>query len=161
MGITSDPKGRGITVTIKYGKGYEESWVVFHGLAAEIREDIVDYFGLPRENVVNLTLSDLVVNATGVAHGVGNIAATLGGTVIASVEREPAPATPAGSDAWERAASQPAPEPPAVNPLLALIEQAPDVRSLERLWLENQDAFADPAIMTAWKGRGRALSQAR
>jgi hypothetical protein len=153
-------------VTIKYGKGYEQPWAVFHGAVEQVREDIVSFFGMPAYEAAGLTLSDLVVNATNLAHAVGAIAAGLGGTVIS---RDPAPSTPrtpanpaqgnAGSDAWEQASATRPPAEPAVNPLLAVIAQVPDVRSLERLWAENQDAFTDPAVTEAWKARGRALTQ--
>lgn len=161
MGVSSEPKGRGITVTIKYGKGYEQTWAVFHGLPDEVREDIVSFFGMQGENVVNLTLSDVVVNATSIAHGVGTIAATFGATVIASETRKPEPAAvDTGSDAWAQAsAPRQADETPAANPVLASIAQAPDVPALQRIWAENQAAFADPAVMDAWKARGRALAQ--
>ena len=142
MGIASEPKGRGITVTIKYGKGYEDAWAVFHGLADEVRDDILSFFDIDRESVTGLSLSDLVVNATGTAHAVGNVAGYLGGTVIASQ------ATP------DSQAAEPAP-----HPLLAVIEQTPDVPALKRIWAENQDAFTDPAVMAAWKAKGRALNQ--
>lgn len=163
MSDTSDPKGRGITVTIKYGKGYEETWVVFRGSVDEVRDDLTDFFGLQRVNASNLTLSELVVNATSVAHGLGNLAAGLGATVTESHAAEPAapaaPETPApASDAWTQAAAT-TPEPPAAPSLLDNISRAPDVPALQRLWAENQAAFADPAVMDAWKARGRALSQ--
>lgn len=163
MGLASEPKGRGITVTIKYGKGYEQSWVVFHGLAEEIRDDIVSFFGMQRENVVNLTLSELVVNATSVAHGLGNLAAGLSATVVESRSMEPAAhmasaASVATSDAWAQAATT-TPESPAAPSLFDDISRAPDVPALQRFWAENQAAFADPAVMDAWKARGRELSQ--
>lgn len=149
MGTTNDPRQRGITVTIKYGKAYDDTWAVFHGLPDDLRHDISDFFGLAPEDAAGLTLSDLVVNATNVAHGVSTVARGLGGVVIASTGSETPP--PAAS-------APPRPQPEAENPLLALIGQASTVRSLEMLWVENQDAFADPAVMAAWKARGRALS---
>lgn len=157
MGVASEPRGRGITVTVKYGTGYDQPWVVFHGLVEEVRDDIVSFFGIQRENVVNLTLSDLVVNATSAAHGVGALASSLGATVIESRPHDPQ--VPA-DDAWVQASSSaPAEKEPAGQALLDRIGQAPDVPALQRLWVENQAAFADPAVMDAWKARGRALSQ--
>lgn len=168
MGTTSDPRHRGITVTIKYGKAYDDTWAVFHGLSDDVRHDISDFFGLAPEEAAGLTLSDLVVNATSAAHSVSTVARGLGGVVIASTSSETSPVAGARSaDPWTDAATltaQPAtstpprPQPESENPLLALIHQAATVRALEMLWVENQDAFADPDVMAAWKARGRVLS---
>ena len=168
MGTTSDPRQRGITVTIKYGKAYDDTWAVFHGLPDDLRHDISDFFGLTVEEAAGLTLSDLVVNATNAAHSVSTVARGLGGVVIASTSNEAPPvADTRRADPWTdpgtpvaqpAASTPPRPQPEPENPLLALIGQAPTVRSLEMLWVENQDAFADPAVMAAWKARGRALS---
>ncbi|MEU8327291.1 hypothetical protein [Micromonospora sp. NPDC048839] len=157
MTIASDPAGRGTTVTIKHGKGYQDTWTVFKGQLPEVREDLIDFFGMNRSEVESLTLHDLVVNATSIAHGVGNVAGFLGGTVLAS---GPKPAdrprsSASGDDPWIDAGTTPAK--PAENPLLGLIKAALDVPSLERLWAENQAAFSDPAIMDAWKARGREI----
>ena len=155
MSDASERKGRGLTVTIKYGKGYEETWAVFAGLAGEVRDDIVAFFGIDRESVTGLTLSDVVVNATSIAHGVGNVARVLGGTVIASpVPREQRE----GGDPWVEAAARSATPPAATkNPLVERIEKASDLDALKRIWAENQAAFQDSAVMDAWKARGRAL----
>lgn len=164
MGTMSDPRGRGITVTIKYGKGYEDTWAVFHGTVDDVRADLVDFFGLASASETMLTLSDLVVNATAVAHGVGNVASALGGVVIAStsarapVAEESAPAEAGRPDPWKQAAATPAPRESEPDPLLVQIQQAPTVRALELLWVENQAAFSEPTVMDAWKARGRELS---
>lgn len=158
---TSDARSRGITVTIKYGTGYDQPWVVFHGLPDEVKQDIIAFFGLASVSDTALTLSDLVVNATQVAHAVGAVASGLGATVIAT---EPAAPTAAegtqasSSDPWVQASTAPTEAVGEPAPLLAQIDQAPTVRALERLWLDNQDAFTDPAVMAAWKAKGRALS---
>ncbi|MDH6462037.1 hypothetical protein M2302_002212 [Micromonospora sp. A200] len=161
MSIASEPKGRGITVTIKYGKGYEETWAVFNGLPAEVRHDLMEYFGLDEDEVAGLTLSEVVVNATNLAHGKGNVAGILGGTVIPSPQQARANATRTTGDVWaEAAASTAPPAEPEENPVLKLIEGATDVPTLQRIWAENQAAFADSAVMDAWKARGKALQSA-
>jgi hypothetical protein len=160
----SEVRGRGITVTIKYGKGYDETWVVFHGDQSEVRDDLTSFFGLERVSEAALTLSDLVVNATSVAHGIGSLAAGLGATVI---DASPAvtPASPpsseaaeGGADPWVEAAAPPTAHPAAE--LLRDIADAPDVPALQLLWAQNQAAFKDEAVMRAWKTRGRQLSTA-
>jgi hypothetical protein len=165
MGAPTDPRGRGITITIKYGKSYDDTWAVFHGTLDDVRADICAFFGIASTSKTELTLSELVVNATGIAHGIGALASELGAVVIASGQADAAPAdqaAPGRSDPWTQVGATPAepaaPAEPQPHPLLALIEQAPTVRALELLWVENQDAFADPAVMAAWKARGRALN---
>ncbi|AWY07599.1 hypothetical protein SEA_YOSIF_35 [Streptomyces phage Yosif] len=170
-------ENRSLTVTIKYGKGYEETWAVFKGSTDEIRQDIVDYFGFQRDSVAGLTLSELVVEATSIAHGTGNVAKYLGGTIIGSEPNPPA-ATPAASssneDPWASAGSTSAPAnnwPPAAasapaedsNPnayILGEIEKQTDVAGLKRLWAENQSFFSDASVMAAWKAKGKALQSA-
>lgn len=150
--------GRTVSVTIKYGKGYEETWVNFRGvLITHVREDIIDYFGLDRASVSNLTLSELVVNVTNLAHGKGNLASMLGATVIGTVQAE---ATAAADSVWGDASAQQQTAAPAANPMLAQILATTTPDELRLLWAENQSAFADAEVMAAWKTRGKALQQA-
>ncbi|MCM8548807.1 hypothetical protein [Streptomyces sp. STCH 565 A] len=157
---------RGITVTIKYGKSYEDTWAVFKGGAGEVRQDILDYFGIESDSVTGLTLSDIVTNATQIAHGKGLIATQLGATVIAQ-EPAPAPAKPQG-DPWASVGtSQPvtvADQAPASSSeqdkntwILGEIEKQTNRADLKKLWANNQSFFADPAVMTAYKAKGKAL----
>ncbi|MCS0601084.1 hypothetical protein NX794_07545 [Streptomyces sp. LP11] len=161
-------EARGITVTIKYGKSYEDTWAVFKGSAGDVRQDILDFFGIESDSVTGLTLSDVVTNATQIAHGKGLIATQLGATVIA---QEPA-ATPAKSqgDPWASvgATNQPvtvADQAPAASPeqdknawILREIESKATRAELKKLWAGNQSFFADPAVMTAYKAKGKALA---
>ncbi|MDG4783231.1 hypothetical protein O7614_26580 [Micromonospora sp. WMMD961] len=148
-------------MTIKHGKGYQDTWSVFKGQPHEVREDLIDYFSIPYDQHNDLSLHEVVVNATTIAHGVGNVAGKLGGTVLSQGKQDSPPwntSSPAksGGDPWAQAQSTPAV--PAENPLLALIKNAEDVPSLQRIWAENQAAFADAAVMDAWKAKGKALS---
>lgn len=158
--MSEDTTTNGTTVTIKYGKGYEETWVSFRGSNEDVRKDIVGYFGLADSaSVADLTLSELVVNATNLAHGKGNVAALLGGTVIPSsgtTNDEAQSDTRAA--AWAQAEQQ-ASE-PAVNPVLAQIEACSTVDELKLLWAENQAAFSDADVEAAYKAKGKALTSA-
>lgn len=168
MSDTSARTGHAITVTIKYGKGYDDTWAIFTGLADQVRQDIVDFFGLDRESGNRLSLSDLVVSATNVAHGVGTLAREFGATPITDPRERPRRDGPqargAGADPWKQAATVPDSRPesrtessPAPS-LIDLITQASSVDVLKKLWAANQAAFKDPAVMAAWKARGRALT---
>ncbi|MER6231723.1 hypothetical protein ABT169_21610 [Streptomyces sp. NPDC001616] len=156
-------------ITIKYGKSYEDTWAVFEGTTTELRAEIIDYFGMDAETQRGLSLSSIVVNATQVAHGKGLIATSLGATVIEETTTDE-PAKPAGdpwaaasakqsSSAWSGSAS--GAEAKAEDPnayILGEIEKKTTVQELKKLWAENQSFFADPAVMTAYKAKGKALS---
>lgn len=161
-------------VTIKYGKGHDDSWVVFEGSTQEIRTDVIDYFGMDPETLVGLSLSSIVVNATNIAHGKGLIATSLGATVV---EETPAAApTKPTEDPWAAASAAqsggPWPNSASVAEsaeektddttawALGEIEKKTTVTELKKFWAENQALFSNEKIMTAWKARGKALKEA-
>ncbi|MBT2544522.1 hypothetical protein J7E99_28440 [Streptomyces sp. ISL-44] len=152
--VTSFPDGS-IGITIKYGKSYEDTWAVFRGSVRQVRELLCDYFGFECKDVTSLSLSDLVVNATTLAHGKGNIASILDARIIPDDTTDAAPA----DDPW--AAASVAPSHPETDSgsawILGEIEKQTSVADLQKLWAANQSHFADPAVMTAYKARGRAL----
>ncbi|MFC4089373.1 hypothetical protein [Micromonospora sp. GCM10011541] len=160
----SDPKGRGIQVTIKYGKGYEETWVSFAGLPDEIRQDIVEYFDLDPDSIAGLSLSAVVVTATNLAHAKGTLASTFGATVIPNDTPpwKPEQSKPQG-DVWA-AAGQPAqaspPAQPEKDPMFAVIEAETTIAGLQRLYAENAEAFQNPELLAAWKAKGKSLKGA-
>lgn len=161
---TPGPLGS-IKVIIKYGKGYEESWATFDApSSADLRQQITDYFGIDSATVADLTLSELVVNVTAIAHGKATVAKALDAVVIGSHPTE-APKTQAEvavENPWAGISETSKPQPPApeVNPLFAQIKGCTGPDQLRELWAKNQAAFADPEIMAAWKARGKALSEA-
>lgn len=161
----------GISVTFKYGKGYEEPWVVFKGSARKVREDLLEFFQLPAEAVAGLSLNAVLIQCNHIVHGTGNAATILGGVVVAetSGKTEAAPSQPAGSDPWAgvskdssapQSAAQTAPTEPAENPhggLISQIQAAETGDDLKRLWAGNKDAFSDPAVVEAYKVKGQSL----
>lgn len=166
MNVQPQAGARYLSATIKYGAGHEAPWAVFHGSPAEVRADIIEFFGITAADVAGLSLSDLVVNASQEARGVATIAQGLDATVTASPQAPSAPAarptTAGAADPWAEAsaASTPAePEPPAEDPVLTRIKNAADVPTLQRIWVTHQSAFSDPAVKEAWKVRGRELTR--
>jgi hypothetical protein len=161
-----------VKVTIKYGKGYDDSWVVFEGATPEVRAEIIDYFGMDPETQVGLSLSSVVVNATNVAHGKGLIATSLGATVVEETKTEPAKPT---EDPWAAAsaAQSSGPWPGSASVAESTEEKADDttawalgeiekktsVTELKKFWAENQALFSNEKIMTAWKAKGKALKE--
>ncbi|MGA5019234.1 hypothetical protein ACPCAA_17680 [Streptomyces griseoincarnatus] len=151
--VTSFPDGT-IGVTIKYGRGYEDTWAVFRGTVPQVRQLICDYFGFECKDETGLSLSDLVVNATNLAHGKGNVASILDARVVPET-----PAQEPANDVWA-AASASKTEQTSDNKsawILGEIEKANSLDGLKKLWAANQAMFADSAVMDAYKARGRAL----
>lgn len=153
-------------MTIKYGKGYEETWAGFTGRVDEVREDILDYFGISAEVTKALTMSELVVKATQVAHGKGNAAALLGAMPVsapaaAAVETAPDKADPwAGVEGADESAGV-AEAAPVGNPHLAAIEKCSSVEELKLWWSSNQEAYnADAEVKAAYSTKGKALKAA-
>ncbi|MFF4054596.1 hypothetical protein ACFYZ0_02230 [Streptomyces sp. NPDC001708] len=157
------------TVTIKYGKGYDDTWAVFRGSASEIRADIMEFFGMDPATQAGLSLSSIVTNATQIAHGKALIATALGATVVEETASEPAKPT---NDPWAAASaaqsgaspsSASVAEPKKEDPnawILGEIEKQTTVDGVKRLWANNQAFFSDPAVMAAWKAKGKALKEA-
>lgn len=150
------------TLTIKYGKGYEASWAVFRGdTAANIRQQVIDYFGIAADQVANLSLHELALNVTKVAQGTSNMSTILGATAIGSADGSlyTGPPHPADSQPATPPAAAPAQE--TVDPLLGLktaIEAASSVPDLQRVWAENQAAFNEHSVlMDLYKAKGKAL----
>jgi hypothetical protein len=151
------------TVTIKYSGDRDATWVVFRGMPAQLRADIMDYFGMDPTTQAGLSLSSIVTNATQVAHGKALIATSLGATVVE--ETTTAPAAPAG-DPWAAAASSTpvhtvADQAPA-DPnawILGEIEKQTTVPGLKKLWADNQVFFSDVTVMAAWKAKGKSLQE--
>ena len=156
------------TVTIKYGKGYEETWAVFKGSVPGIREQIIDYFGLLRDAVAEYTLHELVINVTNLAHGTGNAAAILGAVVIPPSEAGAKPVESTGGNPWAglgvgtadvAVKAKAAPAAASENQhVIDAFAKAPDVKELQKVWAANQSAFSDPAVVEAYKARGKELS---
>ncbi|MEU6959576.1 hypothetical protein [Streptomyces chrestomyceticus] len=144
-------EGRSITVTIKYGKGYEDSWVTFRGDPEVISGDIVSFFGLDCDTLTGVTPSELVVEATHTAQGAMHVVRGLDARIV--------PSRPTKTADGPREAAQGHPKSSApVQPLLDQIQACKSTDDLKRLWAENQMAFGDEAVMNAWKARGRALA---
>lgn len=162
--------GRGISITVKYGKGYEETWARFFGTATEVRTDLCSYFGLTEEQGDQFSLNELVIKCTEIAHGVGLVGTVLGGQIQPNGNgpsgdhgppwNEPSPST-GGGDPWAGVGNNQSSEP--ADPLQVhydAVKRATTTDELKLYWADNQAAFADEQLMAAYKAKGKALSQA-
>ncbi|MEU7643372.1 hypothetical protein [Streptomyces huasconensis] len=130
-----------MTVTINCGTAAESSRLSFNGAVAEVRDDIATSFGFDSNSVTALNLHELVAEAAQLAQGTTTVMEGLGEAHV--VPHDEDRGVPAQSPA---------------NPVLDQIAACATVDDLRRLWATNQDAFSDPAVMDAWKARGRALA---
>lgn len=172
MVASEDIAGRGVTVTIKYGAGFDQPWLVFRGLPQEVRDDLIESFGLDRAENLKIPLSGVVLNATQVAHAKGSIGSTLGATSVsesASDSTSAKPSAPASTndeaqaDPWAsatEAAQEAAAKEEAADPNKILRDTIDGISSLDdlkALWADNQEAFKDAELLAHWKARGKAL----
>lgn len=141
-----------LTATFKYGKGYEESWLVLRAeSASDLKKQIEEATGISGEGI---TLVDQIHNATQHVHSVGRMGTILGATVLPESESAGAPATQPQAAAQAPAAAAPAPEPT----LLEKIAQAASAGDLSDLFLKNKAAFTgDKALMDALQERSKQV----
>lgn len=163
--MSESTSARPVSVTFKYGKGYEEPWVVFQGTAAEVRAEIASFFGVTEEVHKDFTLSELVVFANNVAHGKGAAAAILGATPVPSsmtgqsafdiVDAEAGGQQKAGDEPARQAQSEQDAE---VGALLGKIAEATSRDALKDIWARNRALFdAKPELTEAYKAKGKSL----
>lgn len=80
--MSDEIAGRGVKVTVKYGKGYEEPWVSFAGLPSEVRQDMIDLFQVDPARAEKLTTGELILDVAHMATTMRVLATELGATVI-------------------------------------------------------------------------------
>lgn len=151
---------KGVTVTIKEGKGYEASWFVFRGSNEQVKADLIQFFGLDPATSAKLTTFEVTNNARQVAQGLATVAATVGAVVIDGGTNPAVAGGTPGDDPWAAAASEQAAPADPNAALLSQIAAAASVADLQTLWVDNQGAFSDAAVMQAWKDKGKSLTAA-
>jgi hypothetical protein len=159
----------GVTVTIKYGKSYEDTWAVFKAADNDSLKALVgNYFGVEPEVVAHLTNHELVLNMTSVAHGSADAAALLGGTVIPASESVAKPVERPAGNPWAGLGDTPVKEDwPSRKPeheekekhLLNVIAASKTVAELQKkVWIDNREGYEKyPTVQAAYKARGKEL----
>lgn len=142
-----------LSATLKYGKGYEDSWLVIRAdNAADLKKAIEEATGLSGEG---LSVVDLIHNAASHVHQVSKMGTALGATVIAETPAEPA----APAQAQAQAVAPAAPAPQAQGPSLEdQIASAKSASELSDLFLKNKAAFTgDKALMDKLQERSKQV----
>lgn len=158
----------GVSVTIKTGKGFEDTWLGFTGSVQEVRENIKATFEL---DDTDLTLFELVQNATQTAHGVTTAVRGLGGRVEPTSS---APAAPTADEAQQtnafdqaaRELREPEKEQDPYDALDAAVQEFTDLDALREFYAEpaNKALFTAgteraEASKKAWQKKGRQLNK--
>lgn len=137
-----------LVATIKFGGGYDAPWLVAHGESVDdVRAYLIDSFGL--DPTTEETLAELIVNASTMAVGMGNVSKTLKGSVVKSEKTSKPKAEPKAEPVAEEKPD-----------IFALIEAVESVDALTEVWATNKAAFKDPKVAEAFKAKGKALKEA-
>ena len=155
-------EARGGSATIKFGKGFNAPWFVTTGTVEQQREQLIQFLGVDRETVSDLSHPALIVKAAVEAAAVWSVAdpdpeSSRGGRGRGATPISPArgggrtkakakdtPAADETRDVWDQAAAggdQPAAEaPPEKDPVIAAIEAAPTLKKLQMIAVQQNKA---------------------
>lgn len=149
---------RSMSVTVKYGKGFEAPWAVFHGSPDEVREDICKFFDLDADG---LTGHALLTNAVSLAQGSLTVVKGIGATYRKTADKTNVVEADATDDPWAEAETAEGGDKP--DPLAehyTAVASIDNVDSLKRYWAEHQEEFKNAELLAAWKSRGKELAAA-
>lgn len=147
-------------LTLKAGKGYEDTWVNLGASnAGEFRRLVGGFFGWTEEQTAGLTLAQLSFNATREWHAMNNVAAEFPDSRSVPAELTAQPRKSA------RKAAKPAEivsDVPTEEALIAEIGSAEDVKTLQAIYTRENKAGRKltGAVLAAWNARGKALKSA-
>lgn len=145
---TEETGNQPVSVTIKYGAGYDEPWVIFRGSVASVASDIAEAFGLPGYTSLHEAVDLAKAVATGAAPR--GFAAVLDATPV-----EDGPVDNTGPQQEVEPVDARSDE----DQMVEAIGACETPRELKRLYLENKDYFKDApqAVRTAFNDKNAAL----
>ena len=146
-------KERGVTVTVKYGAGFEAPWTVFHGSVDEVKEDMGIWFG-QEDAAKTLDGHDLL---SGLYNAFKAQGGSSGGRGRGKPpEAAPEPAKPISAEVEEARPLVDAED--LVKVVIMQIKNATDDGILE-LWRQYKKAFEDARVQKAVKDRKAELAK--
>ena len=152
--MTSGPDDRS-TLTIKFGRGYEDPWFVASGNPATIRRQLLEFAGL--EDEPDKTLQQLGIEVASETQAMWAARSKAGG------QRLPAAASKAPTDDTPVEAAEPAK--PAEDPnqfILDALADADTTEDLVRVFAKNKDAFTKSAdLQGAFLARKNILTSTK
>ena len=146
-------KERGVTVTVKYGAGFEAPWTVFHGSVDEVKEDMGIWFG-QEDAAKTLDGHDLLSGLYNAFKAQGGSSGGRGRGKPS--EAAPEPAKPISAEVEEARPLVDAEE--LVKIVIMQIKNATDDGILE-LWRQYKKAFEDARVQKAVKDRKAELAK--
>ena len=146
-------KERGVTVTVKYGSGYEAPWTVFHGSVDEVKEDMGVWFG-QEDAAKALDGHDLLSGLYNAFKAQGGSSGGRGRGKPS--EAVPEPAKPISAEVEEARPLVDAED--LVKVVIMQIKNATDDGILE-LWRQYKKAFEDARVQKAVKDRKAELAK--
>lgn len=146
-------KERGVTVTVKYGAGFEAPWTVFHGTVDEVKEDMGVWFG-QEEAAKTLDGHDLLSGLYNAFKAQGGSSGGRGRGKPS--EAAPEPAKPISAEVEEARPLVDAEE--LVKIVIMQIKNATDDGILD-LWRQYKKAFEDARVQKAVKDRKAELAK--
>ena len=146
-------KERCVTVTVKYGAGFEAPWTVFHGSVDEVKEDMGVWFG-QEEAAKTLDGHDLLSGLYNAFKAQGGSSGGRGRGKPS--EAAPEPAKPISADVEE---ARPLVDAEGlVEVVIMQIKNATDDGILD-LWRQYKKAFEDARVQKAVKDRKAELAK--
>lgn len=146
-------KERGVTVTVKYGAGFEAPWTVFHGSVDEVKEDMGIWFG-QEEAAKTLDGHDLLSGLYNAFKAQGGSSGGRGRGKPSEVD--PEPAKPISAEVEE---ARPLVDAEGlVEVVIMQIKNATDDGILD-LWRQYKKAFEDARVQKAVKDRKAELAK--
>ena len=143
-------KERGVTVTVKYGAGFEAPWTVFHGSVDEVKEDMGIWFS-QEEAAKTLDGHDLLSGLYNAFKAQGGSSGGRG-----RGKADPEPAKPISADVEE---ARPLVDAEGlVEVVIMQIKNATDDGILD-LWRQYKKAFEDARVQKAVKDRKAELAK--
>ena len=146
-------KERGVTVTVKYGAGFEAPWTVFHGTVDEVKEDMGIWFG-QEDAAKTLDGHDLLSGLYNAFKAQGGSSGGRGRGKPS--EAVPEPAKPISAEVEEARPLVDAED--LVKVVIMQIKNATDDGILE-LWRQYKKAFEDARVQKAVKDRKAELAK--
>lgn len=152
--MTSGPDDRS-TLTIKFGKGYEDPWFVASGNPATIRRQLLEFAGL--EDDPDKTLQRLGIEVASETQAMWAARSKAGG------QRLPAAASKAPTDDTPVEAGEPAKAAEDPNQfILDALANADTNEALVRVFAKNKDAFTKSAdLQGAFLARKNILTSTK
>jgi hypothetical protein len=170
--MTEDPfanNREGVSVTLKAGTDFDAPWLVCHGSVIDVYAQVVKAMGWEdRDDLAELTLAGLMVNAANELHGLYNAAKGLDATVTSN-KRGRGGRPRSNPKAWQNSDGDEAPaeqksESKEKTPKDIALEQIAACESttaLKRWWAEDAQGAnifaAEEEVRAAWKARGSEL----